>query len=85
MAILMGVSEDPVDVNTRDVLAKGITLRGTSRSGRSDFKRTLEILGTSPVTRERLQNLIGLTRKVSTVQDIVDFFQEDLTNYCDKL
>lgn len=83
-AILMGVSEDPVGIDTRNVLAKGITLRGTSRSGRADFERALKILSASPVTRERLQNLVGLTRKVSTIQDIIDFFEGDLTNYWGK-
>ncbi|WP_318766499.1 ribitol-5-phosphate dehydrogenase [Lactiplantibacillus carotarum] len=83
-AILMGVSEDPVDIDTRSVLAEGLTLRGVSRSSRADFQRAIDILIASPVTRERLQNLVGLTRKVSTIQDIVDFFESDLTNYWGK-
>ncbi|AVK63043.1 ribitol-5-phosphate dehydrogenase [Lactobacillus sp. CBA3606] len=83
-AILMGVSEDPVDIDTRSVLAEGLTLRGVSRSGRVDFERALDILAKSPVTRERLQNLVGLTRKVSTIQDIIEFFESDLTNYWGK-
>ena len=83
-AILMGVSEDPVGIDTRSVLAEGLTLRGTSRSGRVDFEKALDILTKSPVTRERLQNLVGLTRKVSTIQDIIDFFEGDLTNYWGK-
>lgn len=83
-AILMGVSEDPVDIDTRAVLAEGLTLRGVSRSGRADFERAVTILKTSPVTRERLQNLIGLTRKVTTIQEMTDFFESDLTNYWGK-
>lgn len=35
---LMGVSEEPVDVNTRMVLEKGLTLLGNSRSGYEDLK-----------------------------------------------
>ncbi|BDZ30912.1 ribitol-5-phosphate dehydrogenase [Lactiplantibacillus sp. WILCCON 0030] len=83
-AILMGVSEDPVGIDTRDVLAKGITLRGTSRSGRQDFEKAIDILAASPVTRERLQNLIGYTCQVHTIQDIINFFEHNLTNYWGK-
>lgn len=35
--MLMGVSENRVAVNTRDVLEKGLTFVGSSRSGRADF------------------------------------------------
>ncbi|RRK10457.1 ribitol-5-phosphate dehydrogenase [Lactiplantibacillus garii] len=83
-AVLMGVSEEPVAIDTRSVLAEGLTLRGVSRSGRADFERAIQILTDSPVTRERLQNLVGLTQKVSTIQDIIDFFERDLTNYWGK-
>lgn len=83
-AVLMGVSEEPVAIDTRSVLARGITLRGVSRSGRADFERAVAILKASPVTRERLQNLVGFTRKVRTIQDIVAFFEHDLTNYWGK-
>jgi ribitol-5-phosphate 2-dehydrogenase len=39
--ILMGVSEDKVPINTRDVLEKGITLRGSSRSSIADYPPVL--------------------------------------------
>ncbi|KLD58396.1 hypothetical protein WP50_26485 [Lactiplantibacillus plantarum] len=39
---------------------------------------------TDNFTRERLQNLVGFTRKVSTIQDITDFFEGALTNYWGK-
>ncbi len=35
---LLGVSEFPVEVNTRLVLEKGLTLIGSSRSGSKDSK-----------------------------------------------
>jgi len=35
--ILMGVTEERVPINTRDVLEKGITMRGSSRSSAADF------------------------------------------------
>lgn len=39
VVMLMGVSENKVAVNTRNVLEKGLTLIGCSRSGRADFAR----------------------------------------------
>ncbi len=40
----MGVSENPVGIDTRSVLAEGLTLRGVSRSSREDFQRAVDIL-----------------------------------------
>ncbi|GGD81899.1 alcohol dehydrogenase catalytic domain-containing protein [Paenibacillus nasutitermitis] len=42
--ILMGVTEERVPINTRDVLEKGITMRGSSRSSRSDFYPVLSAM-----------------------------------------
>lgn len=42
--ILMGVTEDRVPINTRDVLEKGITMRGSSRSSIHDFIPVLEAM-----------------------------------------
>ncbi len=38
--MLMGFSDNRVAVNTRDVLEKGLTFVGSSRSGREDFRRS---------------------------------------------
>lgn len=42
--IAMGVSEELVPLNTRDVLEKGITLYGSSRSSESDFREVLKVM-----------------------------------------
>ncbi|CAG7649215.1 zinc-binding dehydrogenase [Paenibacillus allorhizosphaerae] len=42
--IAMGVSEDLVPINTRDVLEKGITIHGSSRSSASDFHEVLRVM-----------------------------------------
>ncbi|WP_127588393.1 alcohol dehydrogenase catalytic domain-containing protein [Paenibacillus koleovorans] len=42
--ILMGVTEERVPINTRDVLEKGITLKGSSRSSTEDFIPVLEAM-----------------------------------------
>jgi len=40
--ILLGVSEDLVPINTRDILEKGIRLYGSSRSSTSDFEAVVK-------------------------------------------
>ncbi|WP_152394534.1 MDR/zinc-dependent alcohol dehydrogenase-like family protein [Paenibacillus guangzhouensis] len=40
----MGVSEERVPINTRDVLEKGITIYGRSRSSDRDFREVLKVM-----------------------------------------
>lgn len=42
--ILLGVSEDRVPINTRDILEKGIKISGSSRSSADEFKLLMGIL-----------------------------------------
>ncbi|MCS7462716.1 alcohol dehydrogenase catalytic domain-containing protein [Paenibacillus doosanensis] len=42
--IAMGVSEDLVPINTRDILEKGITMHGSSRSSDKDFREVLKVM-----------------------------------------
>ncbi|MDR7316817.1 zinc-binding dehydrogenase [Brevibacillus nitrificans] len=42
--IAMGVSEDLVPINTRDVLEKGLTIYGSSRSSIPDFEEVLQVM-----------------------------------------
>ena len=55
---LMGVSEEPVDINTRMVLEKGLTLLGNSRSGYEDFEKAVE-LEQDKQTQAYLKNIIS--------------------------
>ena len=55
--MLMGVSDNRVAVNTRDDLEKGLTFVGSSRSGREDFERAVEMLANRQV-QSRLKNII---------------------------
>ena len=41
--MLMGVSENRVGINTRDILEKGLTFIGSSRSGRADFEKAVSL------------------------------------------
>ena len=50
--VLMGVSEYNVNINTRDVLEKGLTLLGSSRSGRVDFEKAVEMLSNKKIRKK---------------------------------
>ncbi|MEJ7356067.1 zinc-binding dehydrogenase, partial [Staphylococcus haemolyticus] len=40
--VLMGVTEELVGINTRDVLEKGLTLSGSSRSTKKEFEQLIQ-------------------------------------------
>lgn len=76
---LLGVSENPVPINTRMVLEKGLTLIGSSRSGRDDFQAAVDFLETHEDAQNQLQKLISAVIDVRGVEDIVKGFEYDLT------
>lgn len=76
---LLGVSEFPVEINTRMVLEKGLTLIGSSRSGAVDFQRTIDLYRDNPEIPNYLSTLVGNVTRVESVQDITRAFEEDLS------
>ena len=76
--VLMGVSDNSVAINTRDVLEKGLQLIGSSRSGREDFERAVEMLSNRRI-QNRLKNILYLDSPIKTVEDIHRVFATDLT------
>ncbi len=77
---ILGVSENPVAINTRMILEKGLRVFGSSRSGRADFEKTVELYQTNPELVEYLQNIIGATILVKTVDDMKKAFELDRQN-----
>ncbi|MBE6470828.1 MAG: ribitol-5-phosphate dehydrogenase [Coriobacteriaceae bacterium] len=75
---LMGVSEYPVPINTRMVLEKGLRMFGSSRSGRVDFERTLQLHREHPEMAQYLSALVGSVIPVSSVKDIATAFDADV-------
>ncbi len=75
---LLGVSEDPVPINTRMVLEKGLRLFGSSRSGRRDFERTVSLYETHPEMLDYLQALVNEVRPIRTISDISAAFEADI-------
>ena len=74
---LMGVSENPVPVNTRMVLEKGLRIFGSSRSGRVDFEATIDLYRNHPEMLDYLQSLVGAVVPVSSIKDIANAFKTD--------
>lgn len=74
---LMGVSEYPVPVNTRMILEKGLRLFGTSRSGKEDFLRTVELYRQYPEIPSYLGRLVGNIVEVNEFRDIALAFETD--------
>ena len=75
--VLMGVSENLVPIDTRDVLEKGLTLYGTSRSVAADFQVVLKAISESEAYQQTLKKL--LPDQVYAVHDAADLmaaFQE---------
>lgn len=81
---LMGVSERFVDINTRMVLEKGLSLFGSSRSGIDDFKRTMQLLEEHPNIAAYLENIIGSVVNIRTVSDIHSAFAQDISRHFGK-
>lgn len=77
---LLGVSEYPIEVNTRMVLEKGLTLFGSSRSGTEDFQRTIDIYKDNPEVTEYLSTLIGEVVDIKKISDATRAFESDLSN-----
>ena len=76
---ILGVSENPVPINTRMVLEKGLTIVGSSRSGRVDFKAAVDFLEEHEDAQNQLQKLISAVIDVRGIEDIVKGLEHDLT------
>ncbi len=75
--MLMGVSENRVGINTRDILEKGLLFLGSSRSGRTDFEAAVKLLQDSRVQR-RMSTIIYEAAPVKSIADIHRVFSDDM-------
>ncbi|MGQ7458218.1 zinc-binding dehydrogenase [Streptococcus suis] len=76
--VLMGVSENKIAINTRDILEKGLTVVGSSRSGLPDFEKAVTMLENKRI-QNRLKNIIYSEKPVKSVEDIHRVFAIDTT------
>lgn len=77
---LLGVSEYHVEINTRMVLEKGLTLIGSSRSGTKDFQETVNIFHEHEDVVEYLSTLVGSVHEIKQIEDITNAFESDLSS-----
>lgn len=75
--MLMGVSEGEIPINTRDILEKGLSFIGCSRSGKEDFESAIKLMG-RPGVQRRLETIIYEDARVSAMEDIYRVFRTDL-------
>lgn len=75
---ILGVSEYPVPINTRMVLEKGLRIFGSSRSGRADFLKTVELYQKHPEIVGYLSNIVGAQIEVRTIADMSKAFETDI-------
>lgn len=75
--MLMGVSENKIPINTRDLLEKGLTFVGCSRAGREDFVAAIDYMRDKSIQR-RLRSIIYETEAVKNIADIHRAFSVDL-------
>ena len=75
---LMGVSENPVAINTRMVLEKGLRIFGSSRSARKDFEDVIGLYVNKPESFSYLSALVGNVFDVQNIADMKQAFEADL-------
>ncbi|MCI9977265.1 alcohol dehydrogenase catalytic domain-containing protein [Clostridioides difficile] len=76
---ILGVSEIPIEINTRMILEKGISLIGSSRSGRKDFESTISFLEKNISMQNQLRKLISNIIIAKSIGDINNAFEYDLS------
>lgn len=74
---ILGVSEYPVPINTRMMLEKGLRIFGSSRSGREDFVKTVEMYQQHPDIVEYLSQMVGIVKPVRNIKDMMEAFDLD--------
>ena len=74
---ILGVSEYPVPINTRMMLEKGLRMFGSSRSGRADFQKTVDMYAEYPDIVEHLSRMVSFVKPVRNIKDMMTAFELD--------
>lgn len=77
--VLMGVSEEPIHINTRKILEKGICIKGVTRSSVNDFNIVTEYIKKSEVI-DALNPLILSIKTINDTSDIYEVFTKEISN-----
>ncbi len=76
---ILGVSEYAVPINTRMILEKGLRMFGSSRSGREDFKKVVEMYEKYPDITAALRCIVGEVKHVRNIEQMMNSFDIDST------
>ena len=74
---LLGVAEFPISIPTRNVLEKGLTVVGNSRSSRKDFEQVLKLYRERSEMIEALHPLVGEELPVRNLKELSEAFEKD--------
>lgn len=74
--VLMGVSENQIPIDTRTVLEKGLTIVGSSRSGKRNFEDAVAMMQTQRI-RRRIGSIIYEDAPINSIDDIHRVFTTD--------
>ena len=77
---LLGVSENSIEINTRKVLEKGITMIGSSRSSKNDFIESVKFLESNIECQNQLCKLISKKIDINSLEDLNKAFEDDIGN-----
>ena len=60
------------------ILEKGLTVKGSSRSGRSDYEELLRLYEENPDITDYLEKIVGAQIHVRSIKDIIEAFEMDI-------
>lgn len=75
---ILGVTEELAPINTRMVLEKGLRIFGSSRSGREDFRNTVQMYVDHPEFAVYLECLIDSVIEINDMTDFTTAFESDI-------
>jgi ribitol-5-phosphate 2-dehydrogenase len=77
--VLTGVSEQPINVNTRRILEKGLSIFGSTRSTYEDFKVAAELLE-DDIFKDQIAKLVLGHVDIHNINDFYDAFELEIAN-----
>lgn len=77
--MLLGVSEQLTEINTRMILEKGLLLIGNSRSERKDFLESVNLLQENEECQNQFEKLISKIIEVNSIEQLCEGFEYDQT------
>lgn len=77
---LLGVCENPIPINTRVVLEKGLQIIGDSRSGKADFEKAVNLVYSNKSVKSYLKTIVSQVIEIKNETDIHHAFVQDQMN-----